>query len=247
MCFRLALNFLNPKSMGLGLFARKLRMTRLFDETGVSFAVTVLKVEQCLVSQIKTVQTDGYNGIQVAYNLKQICKLNKAQLGLSNKLFYTPLDEYGRGILNLDGAPKSGFGFGSFGEFRVDTPEKFAVGDLISVSFLDVGQTVWVKGNCVGKGFMGNQKRHNFSRGPLTHGSKNHRLPGSIGAASTPARVYPGRKMAGRRNNKMLKRVRAKVVFINEKEQVVVLKGSVPGNFNAFLKLECIPIVIVCH
>ena len=74
----------------------------------------------------------------------------------------------------------------------------------------------------------------------MTHGSKNHRLPGSIGAGSTPSRVYPGKKMAGRINNKMLKYVKSKIVFINKKEQIVVLKGSVPGNFNSLLKLECI-------
>merc|ERR1711972_621229 len=180
----------------------------------------------------------------MGYNPRRVSKLNKAQLGLSTKLFYAPLDECvraGLGLtLKLFNEPKVGFGFSSFGEFRVDTPEKFTVGERISVSFLDVGQTVWVKGNCVGKGFMGNQKRHNFSRGPLTHGSKNHRLPGSIGAASTPARVYPGRKMSGRVNNKMLKRVGAKVVFIDEKEQIIVLKGSVPGSFNTFLILESI-------
>merc|ERR1711982_140756 len=111
------------------------------------------------------------------------------------------------------------------------------VGERLTVDFLNVGQIVNVKGICIGKGFTGNQKRHGFSRGPLTHGSKNHRLPGSIGAGSTPGRVYPGKKMAGRLSNKVLKRVKAKIVHLDEEEQVLVLRGTVPGRFNTFLKL----------
>lgn len=224
--------------MGLGVFAKKLRMTRLFDEAGLSFAVTVLKVDHCLISQIKNVSTDGYNAIQVAYNLKRICKLNKPQVGLLSKILQEIVCS--GTSLGENGGLKNGFGFSSFGEFRLDTPEKFTVGERLTAGLFKVGQTIHVGGTCIGKGFMGNQKRHNFSRGPMTHGSKNHRLPGSIGAGSTPSRVYPGKKMSGRVNNKMLKRVGAKVVFIDEKEQIIVLKGSVPGSFNTFLRLESI-------
>ena len=226
--------------MGLGLFARKLRMARLFDKSGVSFAVTVLKVEHCLVSQIKTLSTDGYNAIQVAYNPKQIRNLNKSKLGLLNKILYETPSNFGPNVLNLGRKYKSGFGFNSFGEFRLATPKKFTVGEQLTVNLLNVGQTIYVKGACIGRGFMSNQKRHNFGRGPMTHGSKNHRLPGSIGAGSTPSRVYPGKKMAGRINNKMLKHIKTKIVFVNKKEQIIVLKGSVPGHINTFLKLECI-------
>ena len=164
------------------------------------------------------------------------------------KILYEAGNNFNPRTLKLGEELKAGFGFNSFGEFRVDTPKKFTVGKRITLDFLNVGQTINVKGFCTGKGFTSNQKRHNFSRGPMTHGSKNHRLPGSIGAGSTPSRVYPGKKMAGRINNKMLKYIKTKIVFINKKEQIIVLKGSVPGNFNTFLKLECIKLFIaICY
>merc|ERR1712039_1157919 len=108
-----------------------------------------------------------------------------------------------------------GVGFRSFGEFRTqENCEKFLeLGQPLTSSCFEVGQTVYVKGTAVGKGFMGNQKRHKFSRGPMTHGSKNHRLPGAIGAGSTPARVYPGKRMAGRISNKNVK-VKTEILFI---------------------------------
>jgi large subunit ribosomal protein L3 len=221
--------------MGLGIFARKLRMTRLFDESGFNFVATVLRVEQCLISQIKHEHTDGYNAIQVAYKPKRTRKLISPQLGLLNKILYNQNSFVY--ALNLE--PKIGFGFNAFGEFRIKNPEKITLGEPLTVSSFRVGQTICVKGTCLGKGFTGNQKRHGFSRGPLTHGSKNHRLPGSIGAGSTPGRVYPGKKMAGRLSNKVLKRVKAKIVHLDEEEQVLVLRGTVPGRFNTFLKLEC--------
>jgi large subunit ribosomal protein L3 len=99
-----------------------------------------------------------------------------------------------------------------------------------------VGQKLLVTGTSIGKGFAGNQKRHNFSRGPMTHGSKNHRLPGSVGAGTTPGRVYPGKKMAGQLGNKTITKG-SEVVFINEKN-ILVLKGSLPGKKNALLKIK---------
>ena len=93
-------------------------------------------------------------------------------------------------------------------------------------------------GKSIGKGFAGNQKRHNFSRGPITHGSKNHRLPGSIGAGSTPGRVYPGKKMAGQLGGKTVTIKNSEVLFINTEEQILVLKGSLPGKQNTLLKIQ---------
>lgn len=107
----------------------------------------------------------------------------------------------------------------------------------ITVDSLDVGQKVKVSGNSIGKGFAGNQKRHNFSRGPMTHGSKNHRLPGSIGAGSTPGRVYPGKKMAGHLGNKKITIKNSEIVFVNNEENIAVLKGSLPGKMGNVLKI----------
>ena len=162
--------------MQAGLFAKKVGMTQIFDESGTILPVTILKTGLCQVSQIKTVTTDGYNAVQVAYDEQKLEKLNRPTVG------------------HLKKAGNSGFR--SFGEFRVSEPEDFKLGQIIKADTFSAGQKVRVTGKSIGKGFAGNQKRHNFSRGPMTHGSKNHRLPGSIGAGSTPGRVYPGKKMA---------------------------------------------------
>jgi large subunit ribosomal protein L3 len=204
--------------MSVGLFAKKLGMTQIFDESGTIFPVTLLKTEICRVSQIKTTNTDGYNAIQVAYGLEKIDKIIKPQLG--------HLKKSGEG------------GFKSFGEFRVNNPQNFKLGQDITLDSFEIGQKVRVTGKCIGKGFAGNQKRHNFSRGPMTHGSKNHRLPGSVGAGSTPGRVYPGKKMAGQLGGQTVTIKNSEVLFINMEEQILVLKGSLPGKQNTLLKIQ---------
>jgi len=204
--------------MSVGLFAKKLGMTQIFDESGIIFPVTLLKTEECQISQIKTTNTDGYNAIQVAYGLEKISKVTKPQLGHLKKIGQK--------------------GFKSFGEFRVNDPQNFKLGQSITLDSFEVGQKVRVTGKSIGKGFAGNQKRHNFSRGPMTHGSKNHRLPGSIGAGSTPGRVYPGKKMAGQLGGQTVTIKSSEVLFINNEEQILVLKGSLPGKPNTLLKIQ---------
>jgi len=204
--------------MSVGLFGKKLGMTQIFDESGTIFPVTLLKTEECQVSQIKTTNTDGYNSIQVAYGKDNINKITKPQLG----------------HLKKSGAK----GFSSFGEFRVSDPQNFKLGQNITLDSFAVGQKVRVTGKSIGKGFAGNQKRHNFSRGPMTHGSKNHRLPGSVGAGSTPGRVYPEKKMAGQLGGKTVTIKNSEVLFINVEENILVLKGSLPGKKNAMLKIQ---------
>jgi large subunit ribosomal protein L3 len=204
--------------MVVGLFAKKLGMTQIFDESGVIFPVTLLKTEECQISQIKTTNTDGYNAIQVAYGLENYSKITKPQLGHLKK--------------------SGEKGFKSFGEFRVNDPQNFKLGQNITLDSFEIGQRVRVSGKSIGKGFAGNQKRNNFSRGPMTHGSKNHRLPGSVGAGSTPGRVYPGKKMAGQMGNQMVTIKNSEVLFINVDEQILVLKGSLPGKHNTLLKIQ---------
>lgn len=204
--------------MAIGLFGKKLGMTQIFNEEGVIFPVTLLKTEKCQVSQIKTTNTDGYNAVQVAYGHKESNQITKPQLGHLKK--------------------SGGEGFSTFGEFRVENPEIFKLGQSITIDSFTVGQKVKVTGKSIGKGFAGNQKRHNFSRGPMTHGSKNHRLPGSIGAGSTPGRVYPGKKMAGQLGNKTVTIKTSEVLFINVEENILVLKGSLPGKPNTVLKIQ---------
>ena len=141
--------------MQASLFAKKVGMTQIFDESGKILPVTILKAGLCQVSQIKTVTTDGYNAVQIAYGEEKLEKINKPTRGHLKKI--------------------GDVGFRSFGEFRVSQPEEFKLSQVIKVDTFSVGQKVRVTGKSIGKGFAGNQKRHNFSRGPMTHGSKNHR------------------------------------------------------------------------
>ena len=204
--------------MQAGLFATKVGMTQIFDESGTIFPVTILKTGLCQISQIKTTNTDGYNAVQVAYGEQKLENLNKAT----------------RGHLRKIGEK----GFRSFGEFLVTTPEDFKLGQVLNSDIFTIGQKVRVTGKSIGKGFAGNQKRNNFSRGPMTHGSKNHRLPGSIGAGSTPGRVYPGKKMAGQLGNTTVTLKSSEILYINTEENILVLKGSVPGKKNTVLKIQ---------
>lgn len=204
--------------MTVGLFGRKIGMTHIFNENGSSIPVTLVKTENCQISQIKTIETDGYNAVQLAYNPVKVSRLTK------------PL----RGHL----AKSSIDGFKSFGEFRVTDTSSYNLGETIDLSVLSVGQKVKVTGKSIGKGFSGNQKRHNFSRGPMTHGSKNHRLPGSIGAGSTPGRVYPGKKMAGQLGNVKTTIQTSEVLHISKEDQILILKGSLPGKENNVLKIS---------
>jgi large subunit ribosomal protein L3 len=204
--------------MFVGLFGKKLGMTQIFDESGRILAVTLLKTEACQITQIKSTNTDGYNAIQLAYCEEKLNKVNKSQLG--------HLKKSGEKV------------FKSFGEFRVPNPQQFKLGQTISLDSLVIGQKVKVTGKSIGKGFAGNQKRNNFGRGPMTHGSKNHRAPGSIGAGSTPGRVYPGKKMAGQLGGNSVTIKNSEVLFINSEENILVLKGSLPGKKNTVLKIQ---------
>jgi large subunit ribosomal protein L3 len=204
--------------MQAGLFAKKVGMTQIFDDAGTIFPVTILKAGLCKVSQIKTMDTDGYNAIQVAYGEEKFDNLNKPKQGHLKKIGEQ--------------------GFRSFGEFHVQNPEEYKLGQTINVASFTKGQKVRLTGTSIGKGFAGNQKRHNFSRGPMTHGSKNHRLPGSIGAGSTPGRVYPGKKMAGHLGNATVTLKNTEILYINTEENILVVKGSVPGKKNAVLKIQ---------
>jgi large subunit ribosomal protein L3 len=195
-------------------------MTQIFVEDGSAVPVTFVKAETCQVSQIKTIDTDGYNAIQVSYVEQTLQKLTKPQAGHLKK----------SGVK----------GFKYSGEFLTSDPENYKLGQLINVEAFTTGQKVNITGKSIGKGFAGNQKRHNFSRGPMTHGSKNHRLPGSIGAGSTPGRVYPGKKMAGQLGNKTVTIKNSEILFVSESENILVLRGSLPGKKENILKISIV-------
>lgn len=195
--------------MSLGLLGNKIGMTQIFDEAGNVIPVTLLKVGPCIVTQVKTKLKDGYNAIQVGYNNVSNNSLTKPELGHLQK----------SNILGLK----------YLKEFHVNNTQDFEVGQVLNVKLFSPDQLVNVKGKTIGKGFTGLQKRHNFSRGPMTHGSKNHRAPGSIGMGTTPGRVLPGKKMAGQLGNKFTTIQKLTVIQLNIEENILIIKGSVPG------------------
>lgn len=195
--------------MSVGLLGNKIGMTQIFDESGNIIPVTILKVGPCIITQVKTENLDGYKAVQVGYSSVSNKTLTQPELGHLQKSNIQAL-KYLK-------------------EFRVDNENDFEVGQILKVDLFSPGQIVTVKGKTVGKGFAGLQKRHNFSRGPMTHGSKNHRAPGSIGMGTTPGRVLPGKKMAGQLGNKITTIKKLKVIQLNLEENILVIKGSVPG------------------
>ena len=195
--------------MAIGLLGNKIGMTQIFDESGNIIPVTILKVGPCVITQIKTQLNDGYNSIQIGYGNVSSKKLTQPELGHLNKFDLQPL-KYLK-------------------EFTVNNSEDFEIGQVLNVDSFSSGQLVNIRGKSVGKGFSGLQKRHNFSRGPMTHGSKNRRAPGSIGMGTTPGRVLPGKKMAGQLGNKIATIRKLKIIQINSEENILVIKGSVPG------------------
>lgn len=195
--------------MSLGLLGNKIGMTQIFDKSGNIIPVTILKVGPCVITQVKTTLKDGYNAIQVGYGNVAPKMLNQPQLGHLQKSNIQPL-RYLK-------------------EFHVNDPSNFKVGQILNVESFFTGQLVNVTGKSIGKGFSGLQKRHNFARGPMTHGSKNHRAPGSIGMGTSPGRVLPGKKMAGQLGNKTINIKKLKIVQVNHDENILVVKGAVPG------------------
>jgi len=196
--------------VALGLLGNKIGMTQIFDEFGNIVPVTILKVGPCIITQIKTTLTDDYNAVQIGYKNVTNKYLSQPELGHLKKSNIQPL-KYLK-------------------EFRVNNPEDFSIGQILSIeSLFTVGQKININGKSLGKGFSGLQKRHNFTRGPMTHGSKNHRQPGSIGMGTSPGRVLPGKKMSGQLGNKMTTIKKLKIIEINNDENILVIKGSVPG------------------
>lgn len=204
--------------MSLGLLGNKIGMTQIFDESGNIVPVTVVKVGPCVITQVKTILKDGYNAIQIGYGSIPSKSLTQPELGHLQKSNIQPL-KYLK-------------------EFRVSNPENFEVGQVINVESFSTGQFVDITGKSSGKGFSGLQKRYQFSRGPMTHGSKNHRGPGSIGMGTSPGRVLPGKKMAGQLGNKTANIKKLKIIQLNVNENILVVKGSVPGKPGNLLSIK---------
>ncbi|MCC5639433.1 50S ribosomal protein L3 [Nostoc sp. CHAB 5844] len=195
--------------MSVGILGTKLGMTQVFDDAGVAIPVTVIQAGPCTVTQVKTKQTDGYAAIQVGYGEVKPKALNKPLLG----------------HLAKSSAPA----LRHLSEFRTDNSSEYILGQEIKADIFSSGQIVDVIGTSIGRGFAGNQKRNNFGRGPMSHGSKNHRAPGSIGAGTTPGRVYPGKRMAGRLGGSRVTISKLTVVRVDAERNLLLIKGAVPG------------------
>ncbi len=204
--------------MSLGILGNKIGMTQIFDESGNIVPVTVIKIGPCIITQIKTLSKHGYNAVQIGYKSVSNKSLTQPELGHLQKSNIQSL-KYLK-------------------EFHINDPEKFEVGQTINVESFLTSQFVNISGRSSGKGFSGLQKRYSFSRGPMTHGSKNHRAPGSIGMGTSPGRVLPGKKMAGQLGNKMAHIKKLKIIQVNVSENILVIKGSVPGKPGNLLTIQ---------
>ncbi|GHZ23222.1 ribosomal protein L3 [Vibrio cholerae] len=194
----------------IGLIGRKVGMTRVFTEDGVSIPVTVVEVEANRVSQVKTLETDGYAAIQVTTGSKKANRVTKPEAGHFAKAGV----EAGRGLW----------------EFRLENGEEFAVGSELTVELFSEVKKVDVTGTSKGKGFQGAVKRWNFRTQDMTHGnSLSHRAPGSIGQCQTPGRVFKGKKMAGHMGAERVTTQNLEIVRVDAERNLLLIKGAVPG------------------
>ncbi|AUZ06466.1 MULTISPECIES: 50S ribosomal protein L3 [Vitreoscilla] len=199
--------------MSLGLVGRKVGMTRVFDEQGASVPVTVLEMTANRVTQVKTKDTDGYEAVQVTFGSKKANRVNKTEAGHFAKAGV----EAGSGLI----------------EFAIEAGELKA-GDVIEVSMFEAGQLVDITGTSKGKGFAGTIKRHNFDSQRTSHGnSRSHRVPGSIGQAQDPGRVFKGKRMAGQYGNTKSTVQNLVVVRVDAERNLLLVKGAVPGSINS--------------
>lgn len=200
-----------------GIVGRKLGMTQVFDvETGVRTPVTVIQAGPCPVVQVKTVDTDGYEAVQLAFDAVPERKVTKARLGHVKKANAEPH----RYLVEFRGG------------------SELTVGESVTVEAFEPGENIKVSGVGIGKGFAGTIKRHRFGRGPASHGSHNIRQPGSIGAAAFPARVWKGMRMAGRMGGKRVTQVGLSVHSVDPEQHLLLVKGPVPGPKNGIVEIR---------
>ena len=204
--------------MKKGIIGKKLGMTQIFDEKGNVIPVTVIEAGPCVVAQVKTNETDGYDAIQLGFGDVKTKHINKPEMGhfakskLENKKHLR--------------------------EFRLEDISSYKVGDEIKADIYAVGEKVDIQGTSKGKGFQGVIKRHGQHRGPMGHGSMYHRRPGSMGACTTPGRVFKGKKLPGHMGSVTVTIQNLDVVAVDMDKNVILVKGSVPGAKGAILKIK---------
>jgi large subunit ribosomal protein L3 len=190
-----------------GLIGKKLGMSQVFDETGLAHPVTVIELGPCVVTQVKTEDSDGYGAVQLGFGLDK--RLNSPERGHRRA---------------------SGFMSRTLREIRTDDPSAFSVGQVLKADVFTTGELVDVTGTSKGRGFQGGVKRHGFRGGPKTHGQSDRlRAPGSIGSSATPGRVFKGLKMAGRMGNDRVTVQNLRVMRVDPERNLLLVEGSVPG------------------
>ncbi len=204
--------------MKKGIIGKKIGMTQIFDEKGNVIPVTVIEAGPCVIAQVKTEETDGYNSIQLGFGDVKAKHINKPEAGhfakskISNKKHLR--------------------------EFRLEDISTYKVGDEIKADIFAKGEKVDIQGTSKGKGFQGVIKRHGQSRGPMGHGSMYHRRPGSMGACATPSRVFKGKKLPGHMGNVTVTIQNLDIICVDIDKNVILVKGSVPGAKGAILKIK---------
>ena len=204
--------------MKKAIIGRKVGMTQIFDEKGNVIPVTVIEAGPCVVAQVKTVETDGYDALQLGFGEVKTKHMNKPEMGHFAKS-------------KIDNKKH-------LREFRLDSIEGVKVGDEIKADVFQAGEKVDIQGISKGKGFQGVIKRHGQSRGPMGHGSMYHRRPGSMGPTSTPGRVFKGKKLPGHMGRQTITIQNLDVVSVDMDKNVILVKGSVPGCKGAILKIK---------
>ena len=204
--------------MKKALIGKKVGMTQIFDENGTVIPVTVIEAGPCVVAQVKTIENDGYEAVQLGFGEVKENKLNKPEKG-----HFAKANVVAKKHLR---------------EFRLDSIEGIKVGDELKADVFVAGDKIDVQGTSKGKGFQGVIKRHGQSRGPMGHGSMYHRRPGSMGPTSTPGRVFKGKKLPGHMGHVTVTIQYLVVVKVDMDKNVILVKGSVPGAKGAILKIK---------
>ena len=204
--------------MNKGIIGKKIGMTQIFDENGLVIPVTVIEAGPCTVAQVKTVETDGYNAIQLGFGEVNAKHINKPEMG-----------HFAKSKLEAKKHLR---------EFRLSDISTYKVGDEVKADIFTAGEKVDIQGTSKGKGFQGVIKRHGQSRGPMGHGSMYHRRPGSMGPTSTPGRVFKGKKLPGHMGRVTVTIQNLDVVAVDMDKNVILVKGSVPGAKGSILKIK---------
>lgn len=206
--------------MNIGILGNKIGMTQVFDKTGKVIPVTVVKAGPCFITELKKEDKCGYNAVQIGY-----FQLSKGKKKI-NKAYSSKFEKHNLPI------------FKYLKEFKVSDLNTYSIGQEVSLEQFEIGKLVKVSGLSIGKGNSGNIKRNSFSRGGMGHGSKHHRMQGSLGAGTSPGRVFPGKRMPGRQGGEKVTISALEIIDFIPDSQLLVLKGSVPGKSGNLLSIK---------